>query len=477
MIGVNSLTSMARRRAPAAAQASAHVLAATDPQTIASLSRTMRFLHARKAFAGNRRSSLTIRRTQSLGSNVGDHAMIWVNNFAIGTSGGTYVQVAATLKAVTAHGYIWVADSLTALQTNATSINTLANDFENGYTSDVAHFASPLYDNAGLFVTQQFEACDTTGTRTGSVNAYVNSDKINVFFTDPATLGSGVGGYFDAINFISQSAIDCDGPSRAAGVHSNEAPIIYAGYFTKNGSYFELTEDMVRDTAHELQHLINFVQHSIVSGATTSDDTYINEGQSMLAQDFAASQLYSIPNDYVSMVEAQQYLQAPQNFSVTGFSGMDQGKSATFNCSACYGGAYLFARYLYDRFGGDAYLHAIETSSSTGIAHVVAVTGVGQPQLISDFAVALEATNTLRTTDPRFNFTGINLRTTIPTQLNGGSVTFDGPAALQSMTSGSSTVSSVYGELFYVDVPAAGATITVSTTDPVFGLNAGIVQR
>jgi len=41
---------------------------------------------------------------------------------------------------------------------------------------------------------------------------------------------------------------------------------------------FEAREDLVRDTAHELQHDINFVNHAIVHGGNSSEETWLNEG-------------------------------------------------------------------------------------------------------------------------------------------------------------------------------------------------------
>ena len=53
-----------------------------------------------------------LRRTRALGVTVGLTNQFWVNSFGIGTSSNSYAQEAATLQVVTAHGYIWIADSL-----------------------------------------------------------------------------------------------------------------------------------------------------------------------------------------------------------------------------------------------------------------------------------------------------------------------------------------------------------------------------
>ncbi len=120
--------------------------------------------------------------------------------------------------------------------------------------------------------------------------------------------------------------------ARAHGLHSNEAPMIYLGWFDQNdGGAYELQEDLVRGPAHEFQHLINFVNHALLSNdLSASEDTFINEGLSMLAQDLALPRQYpSLTHDSLdAMRHADLWLASPQSYSLTGFSGIDPGKSA-----------------------------------------------------------------------------------------------------------------------------------------------------
>jgi hypothetical protein len=173
---------------------------------------------------------------------------------------------------------------------------------------------------------------------------------------------------------------------------------------------------------------------------------------------------------------AQQYLQAPETFSLTAFTSVDPILGQSYNCSGCYGEEYLFQRYLYDRFGGDVYLHKMLQSPSVGIPNVQMATGTDPTQTIADFAVAIAASGTGATTDPRFGFTGINLRGTYTDQFGQGGYAFSGPSTLP-IASGST----VYplGGFFYLEDHAAALGKTVSAKDPsgTFKLKAGVVQR
>ena len=246
------------------------------------------------------------------------------------------------------------------------------------------------------------------------------------------------------------------------------------GYYTPNPEYFETGEDLVRGTAHEFQHLINFVNHAILNDGSF-EDSWINEGMSMLAQDFAVHRMF--PNTVIDVDDsgyrAGQYLAAPQNYSLTSFTGIVGGSQA-YNCSGCYGEEYLFQRYLYDRFGGDAYLHKM-LGLPLSYANLQQATGIDPAQAISDFAVAIAASGTNATTDPRFGFTGISLRDTYADQW-GNQRNFLGPATLP-LAAG--TNAHMLGSFFYLngDATAAGKTITVKDTTGAYNLRAGVVQR
>lgn len=142
----------------------------------------------------------------------------------------------------------------------------------------------------------------------------------------------------------------------------------------------------------------------------------------MLAQDLAIPAMFpTLSHDAADALHhASAYLANPGNYSVSGFIGSDPvgsfGSTSTsqrYNCGGgCYGSAFLFQRYMRDRFGGDNYTRGMETGSAVGYANLQnnrACSETGT-QLLEDFAMAM-GTNTLgvRSTDPRFSFGSLNL--------------------------------------------------------------------
>ena len=319
--------------------------------------------------------------------------------------------------------------------------------------------------------------------RTGTGNAIVPSDAHTVVFVvNPASLGGGVGGYFDPANFLADAELQCSTAARAAGIRSNEAPMIYLGWFDQNGSAYELQEDLVRGTAHEFQHLINFVDHALRNDDPSADeDTFINEGLSMLAQDLAVPRMFSgLDHDSLDAVRrANLWIASPQSYSLTGFSGVDPGKSVpAFNCSGCYGGSYLFQRYLYDRLGGDAYLHQVETGTATGLDHIAAIAGESDQQLLSDFGLALAVRAAGGPAGSgAYAFPGLPFGGSLPTQL-GGSVAVPLLGVLNPTGLAGGTYAGPYdGGYAFLNVPGFGASVSLLDTTSSVGLSAGIAQH
>lgn len=128
---------------------------------------------------------------------------------------------------------------------------------------------------------------------------------------------------------------------------------------------------------HELQHLINFYYHSLVHGrrdGTHDEERWLDEGLSHLAEDYLGVELY--PNRY----QANQYLKA------TAAVGMIVDAYVPDNTQR--GGAYLFCRYLADRFG-DGVLKKLADTGKQGIANVEAATGKKMKELGRDWSRAV----------------------------------------------------------------------------------------
>ncbi|MBV9271749.1 MAG: hypothetical protein JO165_11685 [Candidatus Eremiobacteraeota bacterium] len=435
-------------------------------------------------------------RTQSfIAARVGTTSNIWVQKNSLGGNGGAYQSVPATLEIQTAHGNIWIDDSLVSGSGSSSSFSAgslsatvaqIGNDFENAYASDTAHFASADYPASAPGLSPSYKACNADGSDAGSTKAYIGEPadgRINVMIVNPSSFGAGLGGYFSSVNYMPQVALNCLGGS----YRSNEAPFIYVGWFQNTGSDYELKEDLVRATAHELQHLINFVNHGILTPGNAYEETFINEGLSMLAQDFAVQRLYGSSGVRFdaddAMSRASAYLNAPQNYSISAFTGVEDAQtSPQYNCGGgCYGSAYLFQRYLYDRFGGDAYSQAMERSGVVGAANIAAVSHSTLSQVLSDFALAMAANSAAVTpSDSRYVFGSLDLTGSYSDQF-GNSRTLGG-VALTPLSGTSVQVSAPVGGFAFVNVSKVapgGQPFTVTDRDTAsgFALVGGLVQH
>ncbi|HEX9039008.1 MAG TPA: hypothetical protein VF808_18645 [Ktedonobacterales bacterium] len=92
--------------------------------------------------------------------------------------------------------------------------------------------------------------------------------------------------------------------------------------------------------AHEFQHMIHWWERP-------ADPSWVNEGMSMLAQ-----RLNGLP----AQGAERAWLDAPQTPVVSGWSDDPAANIAR------YGAAYAFMDYLYERYGGDAFLRAFMTN-------------------------------------------------------------------------------------------------------------------
>jgi len=424
---------------------------------------------------------------------VGARAAIWVQKGSL-SGNRVNVQVPATLVAQTAHANIWIDASLNL---SGAQIAQIGVDTENAYSSDTLHFASPDYPSNAPGLQPQYSSCGPGGGSQGTGPAYIAEPadrRIDVMVVNSANLG-GLGGYFSSANLMNQSTLNClNGSSNT--YESNQAPFIFVGWFASSGSTYDLQEDLVRSTAHELQHLINFVNHAILApGAASSsfsgiEDTYVNEGLSMLAQDLAVDAMYASQGVHFDVEDALSrasvFLSAPQNYSLSAFSGTDPaswgGGAPQYNCGGgCYGEAYLFQRYLRDRFGGDAYTHAMETSGLTGGQNLQSATGETAGSLFGDFALAMAA-NSLGITsgDPRFSLGSLNVAGSYVDQF-GAMHQLGGLAALP-LQGDALTVDAPVGGFAFVSmgsVPSNGAAVSISdrATAGGFSLEGGLAQK
>jgi hypothetical protein len=447
---------------------------------------------------------------------------------AVGSS--CYVDRSTHLKAVGSHTYVWVDDAidasygLTQTDWNATS-TTFDGDFARETTAFAPAFNAGLASFDNTSSTATFQQCNSSGAPLAenfppyqaTPDLSGADPHISILVTN-ALENTGEGGYFDFLNDLNDQEINCFSHPH---VPSNNLPMFVIGA-DKYGSSFDenfwRTQDMPRSVPHEFQHYLHALNKVLVPdlvsqcGCGQFDDSFVDEGDSMLAEDLVLGSGANPPQSPDAQELAFEYLYTPGNFSLTAFTGYDADPLSTSQTPAFgffrytagnYGGAYLFARYLYDRFGGDSALHRVYadlTTAPTSGANVYPIqaeaNGESFAQVYGEFAGALAARNTA-SADPRFKFGSNVLLDGVTQVLVPGGVTwnmrFNGPRSPEDFTSsspgtqprikltpggGAVSIKLISGATIFPNVAqAGGAVVTGSVSgEPGFGVNGLMVQ-
>jgi hypothetical protein len=378
------------------------------------------------------------RRTQAAPGTVGQQRQFKILTSNIGNSGGcagggtsgTYecnVTITATLEAVGAHGNVWVDNASLASPGEFTSVpgdfQSLATKFDAYYATETSAFGAAFYAASSpvTFTWDQAHGrgqCDSSGNPITDQTQWQSTDltgasgtSVNIVITD-ALAGTGEGGYFNPGDEIPQQAWDCAPSPRPVSnntsmfvMGSDNYSALGGGISAHNESYW-LNTDAPRSMSHELQHLIHshykyFRPIATQTGVGSFDDSFIDEGCSMLAEDLATD---PAPGQHIDTPRYSfSFLLEPSLFSLTSFTGYQPNPSSTAsnppygwysNTAGSYGQGYLFARYLYDRFGGSTALQAIYNTPGPGVAPALAAAGGESfPQLYREFAGAISTQN------------------------------------------------------------------------------------
>jgi hypothetical protein len=445
-----------------------------------------------------------------------------------------YIDRSTHLKAVGSHAYVWVDDAIDAsYNLTQTDWNATASTMDADFARETAAFA-PAF-NAGLTPYTgpngsgpTYTQCGADGrdlSSTGAFPPYKTTPDlsgadphVSILITN-ALEGTGEGGYFDALNLLNDQEWNCAYGS-ANHVPSNNLPMFVIGTDNYGSSGFDenfwVTQDMPRSLPHEFQHYLHalnrvFVTELVNGGTGVFDDSFVDEGDSMLAEDLVLGSGANPPQSPDSRLLGWEYLYSPGNFSLTAFAGYDADPLSSASnppygfyrsTAGNYGAAYLFARYLYDRFGGDAELHrgyADLTQPGSGAnVYPIQSEANGEPfaQVYGEFAGALAARNTA-SADPRFKFGSNVLLDGLTTAYFPGNVTynvrFNGPRSPQDITSstptsqprikltpggGNVTIKLITGATVFPNVaPGGGAVVTGTVSGaPAFGVNGMMVQ-
>ncbi len=237
---------------------------------------------------------------------------------------------------------------------------------------------------------------------------------------------------------------------------------------------------------HELQHLIDFSTHVIVHGGQP-EAGWLDEGLSINAEELGSlyyevkcpppacrtdpSQIFPDSSQgFVNgfMYDSYEYGLLPDTASVTLHSDSDDG-------FAWRGGDWALVHYIGDQFGHGVW-RKLENGTATGVANIVAATGVAFPNMFSDFSLALY-TDSLpglpRTTAPAIDrFANRNLRQMWARLYQNYGPATDIPYAfpIQVFPISADTTSYIMipGTTSYyrLDTPASAATVTIQFSGP-----------
>jgi hypothetical protein len=184
---------------------------------------------------------------------------------------------------------------------------------------------------------------------------------------------------------------------------SNAADVIYLNDVANAQANGYSADEAARSVfpatlAHELQHLINLNQRCLLRRCSGSEETWINEGLSKLAEDLAGFGW----NEQQGRVEGAQYLARGGNLlrgydgrSLTRWEGDPIGN---------YQGAHSFVRYLADRRGADFAWRLVHGSG--GVPGLEGALHLPFARAMADWASALLFSNEAATPDSRFDYLG-----------------------------------------------------------------------
>lgn len=217
------------------------------------------------------------------------------------------------------------------------------------------------------------------------------------------TAGGFITGFFFGGDLFSASAL----------LSSNEMEIFYVAVPDPSGTWgtplsTEFYASNIGPTVlpHEFQHMINFNQKALIRGVG-SEDSWANEGLSHLMEDLH-------PNTHLNQVSKENpsraaiYLSSPETAAFTGGTSLAQ-----------RGGSYLFFRYLCEQANLGRYptlshcddlLTSLLQSDFKGVENIETITSISFKDLLLDFFATLQLSNTGLTSDPRYNFSGIDLQ-------------------------------------------------------------------
>ena len=265
--------------------------------------------------------------------------------------------------------------------------------------ADVDTLANPANNFDPIHFQQLGQAFDNNIESTnvnyfGGYSDVDNNDKVIILITPVVNrLTPGGSGGFIAGFFLS---VDLYTTAQVPPGTTNHAEIFYllaADPQSHWGNPFPIAftaDENISTTAHEHEHMISF-SHRIFSQGGSTQVTWLEEGMAHMAESM---------NGFhdANQGRADIYLQDPAAISL---------EHATAPLSQ-RGGIYLFLQLMVDRYGPEI-LKDIVQSRCQGRPCVESATGRNFYDLVAEFLAALYLSGKGITSDPRFNYTSIDL--------------------------------------------------------------------
>jgi hypothetical protein len=294
-----------------------------------------------------------------------------------------------------------------------------------------------------------------------------------------------VAGFFDSGDFDPTTGPNADPNSNGGEIFYSIVPDTTGQYSCAHG-VGEVGADVPGTFLHELQHLINYSQHVVVSGGLPSD-SWMDEGMSIVAEELGSvyyeqkcpppqcrtnpSQLF--PDSSQGFVQdflydSYEYAYLPDTATITLSTDNEGGFSWR-------GGAWLFVRWFGDQMGPGAY-KLLERGPSDSFADVQQVSGQTFASLFANFGIALYADSLPglpRTTAPAVNrFVSRNVKQLwarlFATSGPSSDIPVAEPVALYSIVADTSSYVLLPGTMtfFRLDTPATSPTVTIQFSAP-----------
>lgn len=265
--------------------------------------------------------------------------------------------------------------------------------------ADVDTLANPANNFDPIHFQQLGQAFDNSIEATnvsyfGGYSDVDNNDKVIILISPVVNrLTPGGSGGFIAGFFL---AVDLYAPGQVPAGTTNRAEIFYllaADPQAQWGNPFPIgftADENISTTAHEHEHMISF-SHRIFNQGSATQVTWLEEGMAHMAESL---------NGFhdANQGRADIYMQDPSATSL---------EHATANLPQ-RGGIYLFLQLMVDRYGTDI-LKDIVQSRCSGRPCVESATGRNFYDLVAEFLAALYVSGKGVTSDPRFNYTSIDL--------------------------------------------------------------------